>query len=296
MCTFQERRANADYEFNLNTKCCSFHPSIPNFLVGAIICDNDQDPEAKAQFVRGALTNEITPFGIDPSYATRLYYRLKPFGKFVQANCPFYMNHRVGSCAIYNHRNAVCSTWFCKHERGGVGWRFWQKLDEMLTVAEIELSKHCIAKLQIKIPEEPKDVRERFWGNWMFREPEFFQECWKIVERLTWGEVLSIGGERLSKAVNELIEASHHVNSATIPMFLRMGEFTQEDVGDDIVRVWAYNKYNPIDLRKEIVDVLPFFDGRSIEEVLAQIGNETSVHLDERLLLQLTDYKILIST
>ncbi|HSE40000.1 MAG TPA: hypothetical protein VLH08_04480 [Acidobacteriota bacterium] len=295
MCAPQERIAKADYQFNPNTRCCVYHPTVPNFLIGAIISDKDADPEAKEQFTQGALRMDVTPFGIEPTNRARQYYKLIPFGKFEEALCPFYIQ-RPNSCGIHKYRNARCSTWFCKHERGNVGLRFWLKLDAMLTAAEIELAKYCIGKLEVKIPEEPKDAREKFWGNWMFREPEFFQECWRIVEPLSWEEILSISGEKLNSAVDELIEAFNQLNSNSIPKSLRVGKFTQEDIGDDFVRIWSYHPYNSIDLRKEIVDVLPLFDGRSVEDVLSQIGKETSLQLDDSLLLKLTSYRILIST
>ena len=296
MCTVHERPAKADYQFNPNTKCCSFHPTLPNYLVGAIISDSyEEDPEAKAVFIRGALTADISPKGIAPSYRTRLTYILKPFGKYEQTLCPFFISGRIDACSIYKYRNSRCSTWFCKHERGSVGWRFWWELDALLTVAEHELAQYCITKL-LTIPQFPKDLREKLWGNWTFREPEFFQECWKIVEALSWEEVLPIGGEKLKAALNKLIEASDELNSNSIPKSLRVGKFTHEDVGEGFVRIWSYGEFNPIDLQKEVVDVLPLFDGRPVEEVLEQIEKQNPFLIDEKLLLQLTDYKILIST
>jgi Fe-S-cluster containining protein len=297
MCDYQVRPAKADYQFNPNVKCCAFHPILPNYLIGAILCDDyAEDPDAKAIFIRGALTADISPRGIAPPYLTRLYYLLKPFGKFEQALCPFYIKNRVNACSIYKYRNARCSTWFCKHEKGLVGALFWQKLDNMLTVAENELAGYCIRNLQLTIPDRPNDLREKLWGNWTFREPEFFQECWKIVEPLAWEEVLLIGGEKLNAALDKLFEASDQLKSKSIPKSVRIGEFTQEDVGDGLVRIWSYSQYNPVDLRKEVVDVLPLFDGRPVEEVLDQIRKQNSFQIDEELLLQLTDYKILVST
>jgi hypothetical protein len=295
MCAYHERPAKADTYFNPNTKCCSYYPTLPNFLVGAVICDNDPNyAEAKEHFIRGAFTTEITPYGIEPPYWIRFFYKLKAFGKFEQVLCPFYMQNRVHACSIYKYRNARCSTWFCKHERGSPGWKFWKKLDQLLTHAETELAKKCIAKLEVIIPAEPGDVREKFWGNWMFREPEFFQECWKIVRPLTWEEVLQIVGDELKRVATELQESFTQLNSPSFPKSLRAGEYSEEDVGEGFVRLWGYSKYNPIDVRKEVADSLFYFDGRPVDEVLNEIQKENSIHIDDELLLQLTDYEILV--
>ena len=41
-------------------------------------------------------------------------------------------------------RNAVCSTWFCKHERGAVGQRFWHAVRDLLIAVEERVALRCL--------------------------------------------------------------------------------------------------------------------------------------------------------
>ncbi len=294
MCSYTERPAIHDHHLNPNVKCCAYHPSIPNYLVGAILSDDDaQFVDGKAQFVRGALAGVITPMGTEARYWTKIFYKLKPFGKYEQLLCPFYV-HLGGKCAIWKYRNALCSTYFCKHERGAIGSSFWRKLDNMLSAAESALSGHCAQKLQVIIPKNPADIREATWGNWTFREADFFMGCWQMVQPLTWNEVLKIGGSQLELLANELKSRFAALQSNTLPEALRVKDFTAEDVGEGMARIWSYSLYNSIDLPREIVDVLNYFDGRPVSEVVKQIEKEKAIRIDTDSLHKMTDYEILV--
>jgi hypothetical protein len=130
--------------FDPDTKCCTYVPTLPNFLVGLIL--NDDDPAAIAGRTsierRIAAGIGVTPLGLqsDPRYA--LIYKHaggELFGRTSGLRCPHYLPADGGQCGIWRHRNAVCTTWFCKHERGRVGQRFWDALLVLLTLVERHL-------------------------------------------------------------------------------------------------------------------------------------------------------------
>jgi hypothetical protein len=295
MCVDSKKPAANDYSFNPNTKCCSYHPTLPNYLIGAAIADNDPNfSEAKAQFIRGVLVAKISPMGISPPDVTQLLFKWKPFGKLERLLCPFYMPQDGGLCAIWKYRNARCSTWFCKHSRGRVGFAFWNALDEMLTFVEQNLAARFIDDLQMNISEKPADWREAIWGSWTYREHEFFLACWDKVQSLSWEQVLEIGGSELRLFAEKTKVALNQLHKAKELVPLRISNFKSEEVGDELVRIWSYSPFNPIDLPRKIVDVLASFDGRPLEIVLAELENEKGVRIDQKLLEQLTDYEILI--
>ncbi|MCI0441607.1 hypothetical protein L0152_00130 [bacterium] len=295
MCTYVHPPASQDKYFKSNVKCCGYHPVLPNYLIGAIIADDDPTlSEVKEQFLQRVIRSVITPHGISAAYMTSLYYIFKPFGQYEQALCPYYLNHSGGRCGIWKYRNSVCSTYFCKHERGAVGWQFWRQLSAMLTLAEKRLAQYCTDQLPVIIPENASDIREKTWGNWTFREAEFFQSCWNIVRPLRWEEVLKIGGEELESAVKELKNHFNAVESKVLPYALKMKYFKSEEVAVGITRVWSYSNYNPIDLPTNIIDVLEYFDGRPVSEVLSQIKQEKAITIDADLLQKLSDYEILV--
>jgi hypothetical protein len=296
MCTPVHPLATRDTHFNPNVKCCSYHPPLPNFLIGAIIADDDASlNEVKQDFLERVLKFVITPLGIIPPYMITLYDLFKPFGQYEQLLCPFYLNHSGGRCGIWKYRNSVCSTYFCKHERGGVGWLFWRKLSRMLRSAEKCLAQRCVEQLPIIIPQNASDIREKTWGNWTFREAEFFQSCWDIVRPLQWDDVMKIGGAELESSVNDFMNQYKALQSKVIPDALEVNyRYSHEEVAEGLSRVWGYSNNNPIDLPTNIVQTLEYFDGRPVSEVLNQIKQEKAVTIDDDVLLKLADYKILV--
>ncbi len=155
--------------FNPDTKCCTYLPVLPNFLVGRMLADDS--PE----FARGRATLEarltagmaVSPRGIGRDAAYDLLYVTRGKSLFGQARsmrCPHYLDEGGGQCGIWRHRAAVCATWFCKYVRGAVGQRFWQALHRQLSAVEGELSVWCARQLGEL-------------GEWSGREREFFQEC-----------------------------------------------------------------------------------------------------------------------
>src|SRR4026207_14672 len=178
MCKTPDIPAVNDYSFHPNTKCCAYHPTLPNYLIGAILADLDPEfAAAREQFIQGALAAKISPMGISPPDVIQILFQWKSFGKFERLLCPFYIQDHGGLCAIWKYRNARCSTWFCKHTRGRLAFAFWNALDKMLTFVEQDLAQRLIDDLKLVIPINPADWREALWGSWSNREPEFFISC-----------------------------------------------------------------------------------------------------------------------
>jgi hypothetical protein len=295
MCKQMNPPAKQDYQFNVITKCCAFNPSLPNYLVGAILADDDPGlNKAKEQFLNLVGHYSFTPLEIAPPFSTTFAFKIRPFATDKDLQCPFYLYDSGGLCGIWKYRNATCSTYFCKHERGVIGFRFWRKLEQTLLAAEKKLALHCAMKLNVIIPENASDLRERTWGNWIFREAEFYINCWNIVHQLQWEEVLRIGGAELEFLVKDLKSLFHNLQSTALPQILKIKKFKSEQVSESMTRLWSYSFSDPIDLPTEIVQVLEHFDGRPTSEVLDQIKNETAITIDNDVLQKLSDYDILL--
>jgi Fe-S-cluster containining protein len=296
MCQAVHPPASQDQYFNPQVKCCSYYPPLPNFLIGAIITDDDSTlAEVKEEFLDRIMKFLITPLGLLAPQMVQLYNVFKPFGQHEHLLCPFFLNHSGGLCGIWKYRNSVCSTYFCKHERGGVGWLFWRRLALMLLSAEKHLARYCAEQFPVIIPENASDIREKTWGNWTFREAEFFQNCWDVVRPLSWDDVLKIGGNHLESSVSEFKNQFRAVQLKVMPELLKINyQFRYEEIAEGLSRVWGYSKYNPIDVPTNIVQVLVYFDGRPTSEVLNQIKDETAITIDNDVLQKLSDYDILL--
>jgi Fe-S-cluster containining protein len=107
--------------FRPDTKCCTFHPRLPNYLVGAILTSVEpSDAEGRRRIAeRVASRVGITPEWLHPPRAFTLLYdgSRGAFGRAKGLRCPFY-EEASGGCTVWAHRDAVCSTYFCKYVAG----------------------------------------------------------------------------------------------------------------------------------------------------------------------------------
>lgn len=102
-------------KFSKVTKCCTYYPSLPNYLVGAILLDKDGVPEGVRR-IESAISSKTTvsPVGIFPSRKyLALYFKSSSatFGRSESLMCP-YFEQPTGLCTIWKHRESVCSTYF----------------------------------------------------------------------------------------------------------------------------------------------------------------------------------------
>jgi hypothetical protein len=311
--------------FSPDTKCCTYVPDLPNFLVGRIL--DDQDPA----FADGRATIEqridarvgVTPLGLArPPVHQLLYTQGGPqvFGRAKTLRCPHYRADAGGACGVWRHRNAVCATWFCKHVRGATGQRFWHSLEQLLTIAERELSRWCLlqagveATVLARLLPRGSDRRASgpridaaaldggvedaayadVWGTWHGRERELFGRAASLVSDLRWPDVLRIGGASVDALAHILVDAYQRHAGDDIPARLVVGPFQTAVAGRERVRVVTYSVLDPLELPRLLVDVLPYFDGRPTSDALARIRAERRINVQPDLVRRLVDFGLLL--
>src|SRR3954447_23226054 len=130
--------------FRPDVKCCSYHPTLPNYLVGALLTDPAPELEEGRRRLREKIARRIgvTPFWLA---APRKYLvlleaaRQTSFGRAESLLCP-YFERSSGRCTIWRHRESVCATFFCKHDGGAIAHSFWSALKKYLAHVERSLS------------------------------------------------------------------------------------------------------------------------------------------------------------
>lgn len=318
-----------DLRFNPTSKCCTFYPDLPNFLVGALLADPTPGLTAKpivAQFIRERVG--ATPFGLQqtPAFVAR-YNENKSrgvdssyFGHAEDMICPYFNVATGGQCGLWLHRNAVCSTWFCKHRDGALGMRFWDAAALLLKGVEYSLTSWCVVTLiddGVVLQElfdasgAPRDVgnrrlrgcvdeqgqlapdlSRRIWGKFYEREIEFYEQCHSMVAGLHWNDVLEKGGPRLrylEKRMKELLPSRHADASV-----LCKGQFVTLQLDGNRSRMRAPEAPNePLELATPLVRALRAFDGRPTEVVLKELAANGMV-LDDKLLGELRRRGILV--
>lgn len=313
-------------QFNPATKCCTYMPTIPNYLIGAVLVD--EDPAA----LEGRLTLEKrldAGVGIDPRGATmtpvyRLLYQhgeKKAFGQAASMRCPHYLDREGGQCGIWRHRNSVCSTYFCTLERGLVGQRFWIEMKTFLETIEMALSEWCARELDIGAealtrllaPSETNefvqlsaydldgianpDEQRAAWGTWYGREREFYIAAGRMVAGLSWDEVMRLGGADVSAHAQLLGVAYVALTSDDVPDLLAVVAFESAHMQADVSRVWATDGHaHPMEIPTPLVGALRHFDGKtSTQDVIFAIVFETRMGLQKWLVRRLMDAGILVA-
>lgn len=308
--------------FKPNVKCCSYSPELANFLVGRILAEPDATAVPGRDKLVARIDNglAVTPFGVvKPPVYDLLYSQASDFfGKSESMRCAYFIEEG-GLCGVWRHRNSVCATWFCKHNRGATGFVFWRTLQKLLSLVERSLAVWCILQLdlgakslqrlfpldssangrtaldanQLDGRKDESDYR-RMWGNWLGREVEFYQACGQLVGGLSWQQVLEIGGADLQAVAQLTQEAYRNLMSEEIPTRLQGGAFRIVRTGGERHLVESYSSYDPLTMPRQLLDVLDYFDGRPTAEAVQAIFDERDLNLTPALVRKLADFQILL--
>lgn len=281
--------------FRADLKCCMFMPKLPNFLVGRVL--RDEDPTAAAgratvrERIREGLAVSPRGLGLPRSYADRYEIAKKEglFGLDVSLRCPHWLDRDGGTCGIWQNRESVCTTWFCKHERGAVSRHFWHSLRQLLDAVEDLLSLAAVESL---------DAKQGF-GRWAGQEEAFYEACARYVDELDWKDVARIGGFGLRFRTRMLKEAWRGLSERGVPPILIPGALRSQPLPGGGRRVWGYSAYDAIDLPEGVLELLSRFNGRTVAEVLEDPGSGDGTALppglvfDEALLERLFELRVL---
>lgn len=313
---------NANDFFDPNLKCCTFLPTLPNFLIGRVLLDDDpataQGRATVHARIRAGLA--VTPLGMgEPAVHSLLYAEgaASGFGHSKSLLCPHYLPDDEGKCGVWKNRNAVCVTWFCKHERGATGKNFWTALQQLLMTAEKDLSVWCVAEMglgeaALKLlfaPLQPsgKDPitaealdnsinpkrYQALWGEWHGREREWFQACAQRVNALTWGDVLRICGPSLRIQAKLLAQRYEALMNHALPPRLTLNDLNIIKLGATSMRLGTYSSLDPLQMPRALLAALPHFDGREVADVVSEVEEQEKLRLTPSLLQKLTDFGVL---
>lgn len=325
MCVADDSKpAGTDLFFNLQTKCCTYIPALPNYLVGRILADRDPNSASGRATVEARLRAGIavTPLGLGQPPSFQVLYghsRDSLFGQSRTLRCPHYLADEGGRCGVWKHRASICATWYCKHVRGEVGMNFWRAMHQLLSAVEKCLTRWCVLELDVGVEAlkelfpasappggdrgidaraldgiaDPTEARRR-WGHWAERETEFYLECSRLVEALDWRAITAIGGPEIGICSSLVRESYRKIMSDEIPMRLKVGSFSTVRTGQDFFSISSYNDYDPIALPTSLMTMLPYFDGRPTEEALQLVAAKEDTIISEDLIRRLVDFGVLI--
>lgn len=308
--------------FRPDTKCCTYHPRLPNYLLGGLLSDPDPQWDEGRRRVRERITHRLamSPQWLRaPAKYSLLYGNQRhAFGKAAGLLCPFY-EREGGLCTIWAYREAVCSTYYCKYMAGADGRAFWTSVKSFLTLLEIQLSRYAILQVDKElllssddlsaagspgpltaeaIDDQPLPLRDyqRYWRGWVGREEEFYRKCHEAVialDREGVKKILGLDGE----IELEILTRRHRAATVdTLPGKLRFNPAaTVTWLPDHRVALASYSELDGVSLPGDAYAALIRFTGQEpVAQVRQKLREELSLDLPEHILLTLFRHRVLI--
>ncbi len=306
--------------FRPDTKCCTYYPKLPNYLVGALLADERDELGEGRRRMEEKISSRmgVSPQWVRPSARYNLLYRNSRqfFGRALSMRCPYY-EEQQGGCTIWPYREAVCSTFFCKYVAGADGRKLWMTLKTYLALAEIQLSRYAVLQLlpeyilagkdKPELSETPtvedlddKPLPEKeyaaLWRKWAGRESEFYRACYDIVRGLSPEQFEKILGLDGTIELAVLAKSHRDVVAPDLPRVLKLNpEATVKWLADGSVALGAYSEYDAIALPGVAYSLLVEFTGREpVGEVRKRLRAEKQADLHEDILLELYRHRILM--
>jgi Fe-S-cluster containining protein len=189
--------------FKAHLKCCTYFPYVPNFSLGAML--NEKPEVVRVRLQTAEAQGVLLPLGLFASPERQsLLEELgsEGFGKTDELLCPFYDS--VGNvCSVWRQRPGVCTTYFCKSDRGASGLEFWSDVESYLNHFEWAMASEVFSRLGFTDDDmemckatmicDELEEREHFvraaWGDWIERKEEFFKLCFAQALKITPADV-----------------------------------------------------------------------------------------------------------
>jgi len=307
--------------FRPDTKCCTYSPRLPNYLVGALLSDERPELAEGRRRMEEKLASRVgvTPQWVRPPAKFHFLYKNghQFFGRAASLRCPYFAVE-TGGCTIWPYREAVCSTFFCKYVAGADGRKFYMSMKTYLTLAEIQLSRWTALQL---LPDYVLSGRDRaetqaaplsvedlddtappakayaeLWKEYAGREADYYRACFKLVRELPADgleKLLGLDGTIELKTLEKLHDTAV---SPKLPRTLRFNpDATVQWMSDGSVALGAYNEYDAVALPGEAYGLLVEFTGRQpVAAVRQHLRDHKQADLSEDVLVELYRHRILV--
>ena len=244
--------------FTASARCCTYHPSLPNFLAGRALRRRDLGSRLlRERLARG---EGASAFGLSAPASWRQRWASRSdraFGRDEALTCPYWVGERALGCSIHPDRNSVCRTWHCKLAHGARSHAAWGALHALLFDLENDLAKTCVERLGAPEGADPE------------RYAEFYIRCADLLDEP--GEELfsSLRSPRLLRML-EAARAQCEERDQPMPDVLepRVREVIRSVPGKLLLSSWS--PFDPVEVPTQIFELLSRLDGqRTWREALA---------------------------
>jgi Fe-S-cluster containining protein len=239
-----------------DTKCCDYHPSIPNYVIGAILSDQSAALKGPQAIIRDKIAQKkgVTPYGIAPSAAYQKSFkddRANKKSKNTTAEhrrsllCPFF---DTGMCTIHKYRADICGSFFCQSVSSEEGKQLSKKVQSFSKNLDYKLSLHITDGLRPDLGDLAgidllKDTSslienennsidnnyESLWSEWLGREEDYYKQCYSRIQDLSPQNVNDILGTFLTNSTEEIQRSAKiaHDNITPAKLFYNEEKYHQ---------------------------------------------------------------------
>jgi hypothetical protein len=301
--------------FRPDTKCCTYHPRIPNYLVGGLLADPSPEMREGRRRMQERIKNRIsiTPRWVAPPRKNETLLRASwknTMGRSLLLRCPFY-GAESGSCTVWRYREIECTTFFCKYMAGADGERFWKTLRAYMVHVEARLAEHALRALYPDYADPAdegmtlEELEDRppapqtyaaIWRAFEGREEEFYMACHEHIaslDRATFEAV--VRGETHEQRLGELEDAHRVMTKPTLPERLVPNPAMAARPVDGGVLVKTYSRYEPLLLNEALYEVTQAFgSGETVSAIRERLSREAGVEIPDELLISLHQLRVLV--
>lgn len=252
--------------FNKTSKCCTYHPDLVNFFVGALFSDLDPSLDIGRQRLRAKIKNRalIGPLGVGALWKEDLEGPRSSsfqFGRSQHRLCPYYQADE-GLCSIWRYRESVCATWFCKHDAGADSLQFWSLLQDYLEDIETLISREALRHVAPELEQSASEAWEKrlslsnleseqapsdaeyteLWQSWAGREEEFYLASFEWTRGLKGEDLKRLLGPVGASCLQELQSAYQQVKEPRRPALLKLNpelEIVDSNEREHFIRSYA---------------------------------------------------------
>lgn len=307
-----------DY-FNKETKCCTFFPQLPNYLVGAILADPSPEMAEGKKRIREVIANRMGTLPQALSRPRKMTFLMsnygEAFGRSKSLLCPYFNTESPEyACTIWRHREAVCMTYYCKYDAGQRGFEFWAALKDYLFFIQRILSQVVMERLDPAVKEPafktmyisaedmddkpPKDAEyAAWWGAWVGREEEWYLKCHEWVKGISRADFKKNADQTKEgqKYLGRVIAAYEKLENKILPASLVRNSMMKEAHAGEKVVVTTYSRYDALSLDKDLYEVVGLFKANlSLQQNLDRLSKEEGIELAPELVEYLYAAGILV--
>ncbi|HMV68974.1 MAG TPA: hypothetical protein PKA64_19145, partial [Myxococcota bacterium] len=242
--------------YHPDVRCCTYRPGLHNFQVGALL-DAELRPQVREAIEAGIRSPLAVPLGLAASYQGDESYsemvEAGRFGRTTDIRCPYYVADE-GACGVWEHRNGICATWFCRHERGMIGLGYWTAVRRLLNAMEWALGGLAVRTL---LPGSDGQS----WEGWTGTREDLYREAARFVRELDPVEALKTAPREI-RVATELVRISErvHRSAGELPEALSYGGAgVLQDLGNR-VRIESYTTLDSLVVPTRVFHALVHFD------------------------------------